>query len=96
MQAIKSIKELDPEKSYVVFANFVYDAEPLKYHHPAGYQIVDMVKNRDVDRFIYGTEVAAELPEVPQWSHTYKSFTLMDAPVAKLTIEPTFQGFDAP
>ena len=29
------------------------------------------------------------------WSHSYKSFTLMDNPVARLDITPTFHGFDA-
>jgi len=46
----------------VVFANYVYDVEPLKLHHPAGFQIVEAVKNKEVDRYIYGTCAADELP----------------------------------
>jgi len=40
--------------------------------------------------------VADELPDVRMWSHSYRSFTLMEVPVAKLDIMPTFGGFDAP
>jgi Ca2+/Na+ antiporter len=37
---ISSTKELQKDKGYVVFANLIYDIEPLRYNHPAGYQIV--------------------------------------------------------
>ena len=87
---IKSLKELDPNNGYVVFANNVYDIQPLRYNHPAGYQIVEVLKNKEVDRYIYGSCVADELPEVPMWSHSFRSFTLMDDPVARLDIMPTF------
>ena len=30
------------------------------------------------------------------WSHSYKSFTLLDSPLAELYIPPTFDGFDQP
>jgi hypothetical protein len=40
--------------------------------------------------------VADELPEVPQWSHSYKVFSLMAEPVAVLNIAQTFDGFDRP
>lgn len=43
---VMSIRELNPEKDYVVFANYVYDVEPLKINHPAGFQIVNSVKNK--------------------------------------------------
>jgi len=72
----------------------VYDVSPLRINHPAGYQIVRAVRNKEVDRFIYGSCAADELPEVPIWSHSYKSFTLMEDPVAKIEISSTFAGFD--
>ena len=93
--SVKSVKELDQSRPYVIFANNIYDAGPLRYNHPAGYQIVEVLKNKEVDRYIYGSCVADELPDVRMWSHSYKSFTLMDDPVAKLDIMPTFDGFDA-
>ena len=53
-QAITSLKELNQSKDYVVFANYIYDVEPLRIDHPAGFQIVESVKNKEVDRYIYG------------------------------------------
>ena len=52
---IRSVKSLDPNIPYVTFSNLVYNAEPLKMFHPAGYQVVESVKNREVDRYIYGS-----------------------------------------
>ncbi len=51
---IKSLSELDTSKDYVVFANYVYDTEELKLYHPAGYQIIAAVRNKEIDRYIYG------------------------------------------
>jgi hypothetical protein len=39
LNGVKSLKNL-PEKDYVIFANYIYDLEPLKMYHPAGMQIV--------------------------------------------------------
>ena len=58
VKAIKSVKELDQSQNYVTFANNVYDIKPLRYNHPAGYQIVEVLKNKEVDRYIYGSCVA--------------------------------------
>jgi hypothetical protein len=30
------------------------------------------------------------------WSHSYKNFTILGAPVAQLVIPPTFYGLDEP
>jgi len=37
--SIKSVQELDQSQEYIVFANNIYDIKPLRYNHPAGYQI---------------------------------------------------------
>ena len=92
---VKSVRELNNDKSYIVFANNIYNIQPLRYNHPAGYQIASVLKNKEVDRYIYGSCVADELPDVRMWSHSYKSFTLMDNPVARLDIMPTFEGFSS-
>lgn len=47
-----------------------------------------------MDRYIYGSCAAEELPEVPIWSHSYLSFTLVGDPVARLDIPPTFEGLE--
>jgi len=89
-KTIRSIKELDKDKDYVVFANYVYDVAPLRRHHPAGFQIIQAVKNKEVDRYIYGSCSPDELPEVPIHSHSSQSFALMNDPVAKIEIPSTF------
>ena len=93
-KSIQSIKELDHDRDYVVFANYVYDVAPLRRHHPAGFQIIQAVRNKEVDRYIYGSCSADELAEVPLHSHSAQSFALMNDPVAKIDIPPTFEGFD--
>ena len=55
---VKSIKDMDQTRDYIVFANKIYDIKPLRYNHPAGYQICEVFKNKEVDRFIYGSCLA--------------------------------------
>ena len=38
--SITSVKQLDSDKDYLIFANYVYDVAPLRLHHPAGFQII--------------------------------------------------------
>jgi hypothetical protein len=59
---------------------------PLKLVHPAGYQILYIVRNREIDRFIYGMFRAELLPRLPANSHSFKSFDLLGQPVAKIEI----------
>ena len=40
------MKELENTKDYCIFSNFIYDLAPLKMHHPAGYQILELTKNK--------------------------------------------------
>ena len=61
VRMVRSIKDLDTNRNYVVFENYVYDVQPLRRHHPAGFQIIEAVKNREVDRYIYGSCSAEEL-----------------------------------
>ena len=61
-RTIRSLKELDQRKDYLVFANYVYDAYPLKNTHPGGAEVLDAISNREVDRFIYGVTGADEYP----------------------------------
>ena len=70
----------------VIFANYVFSVEPLLYHHPCGYRIIEAVKGMDMDRFMYGMYPADRFPLIPANSHGYKSFSLMDDPLAKINI----------
>ena len=37
--SVKAVHELDKSKEYIVFANNIYNIQPLRHNHPAGYQI---------------------------------------------------------
>ncbi len=41
---------------HFIFADYVYKLAPLLVSHPGGYQIIDKIRGREVDRFIYGME----------------------------------------
>lgn len=41
-------------ENYVIFANYVYDARNFEKYHPGGYRVIELVRGREVDRFIYG------------------------------------------
>jgi hypothetical protein len=56
LKQINSLSELKMGKDHPVgiFANYVYDLDRLTRHHPAGYRIIESIKYRDFDRYIYG------------------------------------------
>ncbi len=56
----------------------------MKLNHPAGYQILKLVRNREIDRFIYGMYRAEKLPLLPASSHSKKSLALLGNPIAKI------------
>ena len=66
---------------------------PLKYLHPGGFQVIESVKNREVDRYIYGMYTSELLPEVPIHSHSFKAFSILSSPIAKIVIQPVFSGY---
>lgn len=41
-------------ENYVIFGNYVYDARELEKNHPGGFKVIEDVKGREVDRFLYG------------------------------------------
>lgn len=65
---------------------------PIKWVHPVGYQILHLVRNREIDRFIYGMFRAEKLSRLPANSHSFKSLDLLGKPVAKITISSTYRG----
>ena len=54
IREVNSLKDMDPGRNYVIYANRIYDIEPLRRFHPGGYQIIDSVKNKEIDRYVYG------------------------------------------
>lgn len=79
----------------VVFANYVFNAEPMLYHHPCGYRIIDSVKGMEIDRYMYGMYAADRFPFIPANSHGFKSLGLLDAPLAKISIPGIYLGFES-
>ena len=64
--SIKEIEDLQEVKSitneYLIFANHVYKAEILKTLHPGGTKVIEIIMNREVDRFLYGMYPAEIFP----------------------------------
>jgi hypothetical protein len=42
----------------LIFADYVYDIETLRGLHPGRQQVIEMVKGREIDRFLYGMYAA--------------------------------------
>ena len=85
-QEIKSLKQLEAGKEYIIFNNHVFDLAALGSWHPVGLQVIRSVVNRDVDRYLYGMYSSEKLPEIPEHSHSFRSLKLLNPPVAKLGI----------
>ncbi len=75
-----------------VFANYVYNLDPLLYNHPCGYRIIDSVKGIEMDRYLYGMYEADRFPRIPTNSHGYLSLKLLDEPIAKINIPNVYSG----
>lgn len=91
---IESAKELEAlDHPYVIFANYVYNAEELVLHHPGGARVIETVVGREVDRFLYGMYSSELMPELPAYSHSANCLDFVGEPVAKLEIPPTYEGF---
>ena len=75
-----------------IFANYVYDITPLEKFHPQGYRIIDSIKDRDFDRYMYGMFATERAPFVKPHAHSFRSFDMLEPPIAKISIEPLYQG----
>ena len=55
-QRVSSVRDLKRSSSEPVgvFANYIYDLSNLTFMHPAGYKIIESIKYRDFDRYLYG------------------------------------------
>ena len=96
MKTISSVQELkkDPNEPVGVFANYVFDLKNLQMFHPAGYRIIEGVKYRDFDRYLYGMYRSERENSVPVHVHSYKALTLVGDPIAKLNIPQIYKGLE--
>ena len=79
----------------MVFANYVFSVDPLLHHHPCGYRIIDSVKGMEMDRFMYGMYPPERFPLIPTNSHGFKSLSLLDNPLAKISIPAIYFGLES-
>jgi hypothetical protein len=89
VKPIKSLQELtalNPTKDYAILDNKVYDLSPLRNWHPAGYQIIESLRNNEFDKFIYGIYGPYLDPSISRYSHSENIMNLLDQPVAEISI----------
>ena len=55
--------------------------------------MIEAVKNRDVDAFIYGMYATEVVPQVSAHSHSFRSLTLLGDPVGLLRILSNYGSF---
>ena len=93
LRLIRSEKDLKIySQNYFIFADYVYSVDNVLGNHPGGWQIIEGIKGREVDRFIYGMEPLEKYDNVTRISHTAKSMVLAGEPLAKLSIPSPYQG----
>lgn len=87
---IKSLKDLKIySENYFIFANYVYSISNIIGSHPGGWNIIEAVRAREVDRFLYGVD-PIEKYDVPKISHSFNSINLAGPPLAVLAIPQTY------
>lgn len=87
---IKSHKDLGVySENYFIFANYVYSISNVIGSHPGGWNIIEAVRGREVDRFLYGVDPIEKF-DVPRVSHSFNSINLAGPPLAVLAIPPTY------
>ena len=67
----------------------------MERQHPGGHRVIQLVKGREVDRFIYGMYSAELYPELAAYSHSMYSLELVGNPIAKLITPPTYAGYES-
>lgn len=95
VQRVKNVSEVKTLSANLgVFANYVYDLTPLETYHPLGFRIIESIKNREFDRYIYGMYSTERAPLIVPHSHSLKAFDLLDNPIAKISIPSLYEGLE--
>lgn len=92
LRSVRSINDLSDTWAKAMFANYIYNIDPLQHHHPNGYQIVQKINGRELDRFLFGMYENENYPLIPPNSHGFKSLSLLDNPIAHINIPPLYSG----
>jgi cytochrome b involved in lipid metabolism len=67
-----------------LFNDVVYDISKLKYLHPGGQKVIDLMRNREVNRFMYGFYKIEDDSKAPMHNHSKESMRLCGEPIAKI------------
>lgn len=91
---IQKLEDLpkDEEKLLGIFANYVYNIEPLTRFHPLGFEIIETIRGREFDRFLFGSAPTERLSNITPNPHSLKSIELLGSPIAKLKIPTVYEG----
>lgn len=61
-------------------------------NHPGGFEIVKNIRGREIDRYIYGSEVLESFEKMPVHHHTASSIRLAGEPIGILANTPSFMN----
>lgn len=61
---------------------------PSDHFHPGGRKIIELVKGREVDRFVYGMFSPELLPGLERFEHPKKTLFVLDSPLYVLPSNP--------
>lgn len=64
----------------------------MRLFHPIGHKIIESVRDREVDRYMYGMYRSEREPQIPTNNHGHKAFSLLGKPIAKLDINSVYTG----
>jgi cytochrome b involved in lipid metabolism len=72
----------------------VYDISGLQSKHPGGQKVIDLMKKREVNRFLYGYYRPENDHKTTTHVHTKESLSLCGEPIAKIGRVPPMRGID--
>ena len=77
VERLKDVKALS--RNLGIFANYIFDITPMEHSHPQGYRIIDSIRNRDFDRYVYGMYATERAPFIQPHAHSFKALDLLDS-----------------
>lgn len=80
--------------NYFIFDNSVYSIQRLLTTHPGGFTLIDKVRGREVDRFIYGAEFLEQYSNDSPYEHSAQSLKLAEDLIARINIPAVYRHMD--
>lgn len=70
----------------------MYSLSNVLVNHPGGSKVIECVRGREVDRFLYGCETVDEYPDTKAYSHSLRSIQLAGDPIALIKQGESFSN----